>query len=155
MSNQVGFRHTATFTSVIDGADLCEHVTENGLAKAVGYFYERDSFGFVSVLICCEECREEIKKAEDATLVCCFDCKKQVLQGQTVAWKWYDFYAAQGDEPYIICNECRVKDTHKARVAKDNKEHGEEMYGNDDQDDDNDCQLDPSDWGSKDLDDEE
>lgn len=142
MANQSGFRYTANYSSVIEGADLCEHATEKGLDQAVGYFYESDSFGYVAVFICCETCREASQQQEDAELVCCADCKKEVPQGQTIAWKWYDFYAAQGDEPIIVCKECRVADTHRARVAKDDAEYAEEMgHGDDDQDDDDDFQF--------------
>lgn len=45
---------------------------------------------------------------------------KQVKQQRdTISWRWYDFYAAQGDEPLTVCKECLVKPKHVSRVKKD------------------------------------
>jgi hypothetical protein len=45
--------------------------------------------------------------------------KKQFKQKDLTTWKWYDFYAAQGDEPLLLCKECRNGERHKKRVAED------------------------------------
>lgn len=121
MANEEGFKYTKNFASILEGTDFCEHVTDQSLDKAVGYFYERDSFGFVAARIVCEECKTAIQKEIDAELVYCHDCKKELPRGETIEWRWHDFYAPQGDEPYIICNTCRFKETHIQRKAQDEK----------------------------------
>lgn len=131
MANQTGFSTTTKFSDEVrDGADLCDHVTAEDLSNAVGYFYERDSFGLVGAYICCQACTDAGKNAEAEELVCCDDCKLSFPRKQTIAWKWYDFYAAQGDEPTIVCDTCQDADKHKARVAQDQRNYNEEFGDN-------------------------
>lgn len=135
MANQTGFSTTTTFgDEVMSGADFCEHVSPESLSNAVGYFYERDSFGLVYAEICCQACKEKGQNAEAEELVCCDDCKLSFPRKHTIAWKWYDFYAAQGDEPTIVCDTCQLADKHKQRVARDASNYQEE-FGDDGVDD--------------------
>jgi len=46
-------------------------------------------------------------------------------------WKWYDFYAAQGDEPLRICYACQKLAKHKTRVRRDREDYNAE-FPNDD-----------------------
>lgn len=62
----------------------------------------------------------------------CHDCKKPFFKKDGIEWKWYDFYAAQGDEPLSICNQCRKGETHRHRVERDRVDYEEEMGRYDD-----------------------
>lgn len=100
--------------------DLCEHLQIGD--KAIVHT-ERDSFGPVGEVILCQDCEDERLKEEAEVQVICHDCKQEHPRSQTIAWKWYDFYAAQGDEPLTICDACRVADKHQARVRADEREY--------------------------------
>lgn len=136
MANQTGYRATKTFT-YLEESDYCDHCSATDLSKAVGYFYENDSCGPVFRHIVCEECRAVCQKAEDEQPVMCHDCKLTVLVKDTINWRWYDFYAAQGDEPLVICKDCQGKETHIKRVARDREDYLHEFpeHDHDDQDD--------------------
>jgi len=109
-----------------DRSDRCDHVEESPqLAYAV--LCEDDSFGPVNRYVVCEQCYRDCLDEEDAREVVCRDCKKVLPMGECFEWKWYDFYAPQGDEPLIICLECEKLPRHKQRVAEDNKAYNEEM----------------------------
>lgn len=109
----------------------CEHC-EADISKADYLRKENDSFGTVSSWVCCSECDTKADEAEDEEEEVCFDCKKTVKMKDAVEWRWYDFYAPQGDEPLIICNECRTKEKHLDRVRKDREDYEEEMARYDD-----------------------
>lgn len=141
MANETGFRATKSFTrEILEGSDYCEHCTEKDLSKAVGYFFERDSFGLVGAYIVCQPCREESEAAEGEQDTTCFDCKQTVKVKDTIQWRWYDFHAPQGDEPLTICTACQAADHHKQRLAKDKQDYEQEFgigdYADDDIDDD-------------------
>ena len=57
----------------------------------------------------------------------CDDCKQARARKDTIEWRWYDFYAPQGDEPLVICTECQSKPKHVKRVAKDEADYRYEM----------------------------
>ena len=136
MANQCGFKMTTDFSSIMEGTDFCEHCTAEDLSKAVGFFYEKDSFGYVFTEIACKECEDKGKEEEDNKMVCCDDCKGTFLRKETTEWRWYDFYAAQGDEPCIICDECWNKPAHQSRMARDKADYDAEFgYGDFDEDD--------------------
>ena len=101
-----------------DRSDLCEHVEKD---KKLAYVVrsELDSFGPVGVYVCCKACEDEYKKAEDEELVTCADCKQEKPRSETFEWRWFDFYAPQGDEPLIICTTCRKGEKHAKRVRED------------------------------------
>lgn len=145
MSNQTGWRITKNIRQeVIDGADYCDHVTADDLSKAVGYSYESDSFGLVAALICCEPCRERFQAAEAEVPTTCHDCGQKHPRKEVTAWKWYDFYAPQGDEPIEVCNGCWTLEKHQQRLARDVEDYNNE-HGIDDADEDDDDDIDEDD----------
>lgn len=136
MANQDGYSGKAPTGSALEGADFCEHTSHEDISKVVGYFYEKDSFGWVSVYAVCEECRAESQAQIDESTVCCGYCKLSFPKKETFEWRWYDFYAAQGDEPLIVCNGCGNSDAHKHRVARDREDYEHEFGIQDDDDSD-------------------
>lgn len=116
-----------------DEYEHCDHVK---VGESAYYGCEHDSFGPLDGYLCCETCRESQRKSEAEELVYCNDCGKEHPRANTVAWKWYDFYAPQGDEPIIVCDTCRLAARHQRRVAKDqadyNREFGHEVDTDDD-----------------------
>lgn len=109
----------------------CEHV-EKDPSCATHNHKEMDTWGPVSTWVCCEACHKEAEEREGAELVTCHDCGQEVESKDTISWKWYDFYAPQGDEPLVICNECRVKEKHRERVRKDREDYDREFPPEDD-----------------------
>lgn len=103
----------------------CEHVqADPALLFAISY--ENDSFGREGYCQC-EACFDAAQVEADEEEVVCFDCKTTVKAKDSVSWKWYDFYAPQGDEPLIICNTCQTKEKHRQRVARDQADYEHEM----------------------------
>lgn len=113
--------------------NLCEHVKENNDLLYI-VVSENDSWGKESTGLC-EKCYDENNKSEDEEEVICEDCKGEFKKKDTIEWCWYDFYAPQGDEPLIICNSCKSKETHIERVRQDTKDSNEE-FGDDYDDED-------------------
>lgn len=103
----------------------CEHVEANPML-AFGVTAENDSFGSESYCMC-EACWDKQTEEEEDEEHVCFDCKKKFKLKDGVLWKWYDFYAPQGDEPLPICNECAGKEKHLTRVRKDRADLEEEL----------------------------
>lgn len=104
--------------------DLCDHIK---MGDRCWDITENDSFGIVSGYYCCQACKDEADREEGEELVYCADCGEEKKTKDTIRWKWYDFYAPQGDEPLIICNECADKEKHQARVTKDLESYEREM----------------------------
>lgn len=104
----------------------CEHV-EADMSKCSVVVTEMDSFGKVGEMALCEECMKKIQEEEGREEVYCCDCKQTVLKSASQEWRWYDFYAPQGDEPLIVCKECSQKLPHLNRVAQDRFDYEEEM----------------------------
>lgn len=103
----------------------CEHVEKDpSLLFAIST--ENDSFGCESYCLC-KVCDDAVEAEEGEKLQVCHDCHKSVKTKDGFEWKWYDFYAPQGDEPLFICNECRTKERHRNRVSKDREDYEEEM----------------------------
>jgi hypothetical protein len=122
---------TSFSISSIDLEDsLCSHVEVGETPYAV--FKEDDSFGPVGRYAVCEDCYKEEKAKEEEELVTCDDCKKKHPRKDVMSWRWYDFYAAQGDEPFEICNECWDLPKHSVRRADDaqvrKSESEDDMY---------------------------
>lgn len=71
-----------------------------------------------------------VHPVDDYETEVCYDCKKPTFKKDGFEWKWYDFYAAQGDEPLFICNQCRKGEVHRHRVENDrrNAEEEEDRY---------------------------
>lgn len=112
--------------------DCCEHV-EKDVSTMAHIRYENDPWGREGYCVC-QECfdKSETKKGEEFHT--CSDCKTDIPLKDGVMWKWYDFYAPQGDEPLFVCNECRKLENHQARVKRDTADCDYEL-GYDNQDD--------------------
>lgn len=99
-------------------SDLCDHVeADRTLAKTV--ITEDDTFGPVIRFVCCAFCAENEITERDKELHVCEDCNKSLPRIQGEFWRWYDFYAPQGDEPLFICLTCKNLPTHRNRVTRD------------------------------------
>lgn len=108
----------------------CEHVEHNPeLAYAVKR--ENDSFGVVGQYVVCQACDKKVDEEEGQVEHVCGDCKQTFKAKDGIAWKWYDFYAPQGDTPLMICNCCKVLPQHLGRVRQDQRDYDEE-FGHDD-----------------------
>lgn len=109
------------------GDDTCCTHVEKNIELAYTMHSERDSFGPVSTHVVCKECDKAIEEEEDNKECTCHDCKQTVKNKDGIEWKWYDFYAAQGDEPLFICDACRVKEPHTSRRARDQAAYDDEF----------------------------
>jgi hypothetical protein len=107
----------------------CEHV-EKEVNLAYAIHRENDSFGVVGSWVCCKPCHEAAAEAEGLETEVCKDCSQPVAKKDGFFWRWYDFYAPQGDEALFICKACSVKPNHLQRVARD-KAAREDEYGDD------------------------
>lgn len=111
-------------TQLVNEHGGCEHVMANP-ALLVSVSFENDSFGREGYCVC-EECHKKQQEEVDSEVVTCHDCQQNFPRKETISWKWYDFYAAQGDEPVIVCDSCRTKPKHRERVERDRREAEEE-----------------------------
>lgn len=107
------------------GDSVCEHV-QHGKAQQYAVFKEDDSFGPVGRFVVCKACFEEEQAKEQERTEVCDDCKQPKRKSVCGEWRWYDFYAAQGDEPLHICDDCRQLPRHKDRVVEDRRSRDEE-----------------------------
>lgn len=119
--------------------DRCEHLQDGDHSHTATE--ERDSFGGDGYYHMCEACANKMKEEEDNQTVVCKDCKSSVLVKDTITWKWYDFYAPQGDIPLVICKTCANGPKHQERVDRDRRDY-EWEFGGDDQDDQDDQDYD-------------
>lgn len=113
-----------TKASFVEKHECCDHVLENPTVLYEDQM-ECDSFGSEHYGVC-EVCA---KKAEDAYYdeeVVCDDCKQVFPRKETREWRWYDFYAPQGDEPLIVCEKCRHAEKHLTRVRRDREAYENE-----------------------------
>lgn len=120
MSNQM----TTRFPTKHDFADaMCDHVQADRSIAVLAYV-ESDSFGTVGTYVVCRDCFKEKEEAEKQERIRgkCEDCGEAVKMADSIGWKWYDFYAAQGDEPLCICKACVDKSRHQSRVSADSTE---------------------------------
>jgi hypothetical protein len=110
-----------------DFGGCCEHCeADHALAAVVSY--ENDSFGRESY-IACQACAGKADDEADREEVVCYDCHARVQRKDSISWRWYDFYAAQGDTPLIICSSCVKKEKHQDRVKRDRQDaQAEEEY---------------------------
>lgn len=107
----------------------CEHVEANPeLLYRISY--ENDSWGREGYCLC-EACAKQADEEEGKEQVVCHDCKQSFEKKDTFTWKWYDFYAPQGDIPLTICNGCRTGQTHVHRVARDREDRLSEFPDDD------------------------
>lgn len=108
-----------------DADNKCEHCQADPLlAYSIGR--EHDRFGSESTCQC-KACYEEMLDYEGKQLVCCNDCKQQKPRSEVEKWRWYDFYAPQGDEALNVCITCTALPRHIERVRKDREDYEWEM----------------------------
>jgi hypothetical protein len=110
---------------VTDMMDPCEHLKEGDKAHVV--HTETDSFGPVGKIALCEQCENERIEVEKQETEFCYDCKQEKPKPNVNEWRWYYFYAPQGDEPLLICNDCWDKPKHQHRMKKDTIDYENEM----------------------------
>lgn len=105
------------YNKVVESDDEhCEHLKVGDIsAKAHA---EADSFGHDTWYHMCPECKKQSDEFIANELLDCVDCGQQFARKNGIEWKHYEFSAAQGDEPLCICNDCRAKPRHQARVAE-------------------------------------
>lgn len=109
-----------------DCSERCEHVdSDPGTAYSV--FTEDDSFGPVLRYIVCRPCYEKAKQEKNDEKHVCHDCGKSVRWAEGNTWKWYDFYAEQGDQPMFLCFACYDAPKHQDRMARDREEERKEL----------------------------
>lgn len=48
----------------------------------------------------------------------CPCCSRQIEVGDLREWRWYGFYAPQGDEPITLCVKCWDEPTHQRRIQR-------------------------------------
>ena len=98
--------------------DLCPHVEAD--PKCAYYARcEFDSFGIVGASVACKDCDKKDEEEAGKLTVICADCGEPKPMNQCHEWRWYDFYAPQGDEPRIVCKKCWELPRHKERMKKD------------------------------------
>lgn len=107
-------------------SEHCEHILQ-GQAQAYACFCEDDSFGPLTRYITCKPCHDKIKEEEAEEMVCCDDCKASKPRKIVSQWRWYDFYAPQGDEPREICETCWQEPKHQNRMKQDKIDRDEEL----------------------------
>lgn len=108
----------------------CEHLKEND--QAFGYTSENDSFGSEYYLYC-ETCYNEFLEERKVVPVECHDCKGKFPRNETCTHIPYFV----DEEPRakwakIICNGCRVKPRHLARLDADEEERSHDQRNQDD-----------------------
>ena len=109
-----------------DRSDLCEHVEVNR-TQAYAVLCEDDCSGLVVRYVVCVSCYAAHEQEEGSRIRRCCDCHKDVQQKEGGEWRWYDFYAAQGDEPMFLCDVCRRLPRHLERRRRDLEDYQEEM----------------------------
>jgi len=115
--------------------DCCDHVSENPLVM-FAVWRENDSFGSEGYCLC-EDCYEAQQNQIEEEVHTCNDCNGDfTLASGGILWKWYDFYAAQGDEELPVCGECRKKNAHLTRLARDRRDREQDWGEEEDEDDD-------------------
>lgn len=122
------FPHDESTKVIRDSA--CPHC-ENNPKNIYAIFKESDSFGPVSEYAMCKDCYSVEKEKIQESEVGCEDCKQMKKRSEVTPWKWYDFYAPQGDEPHNVCKDCWTKPLHQHRMAQDREDRDQEL-GQDD-----------------------
>ena len=116
---------TKRFSNFHMAEEPCEHILAG--APCFCEYVESDSFGTVGEAPVCKECYDIAEAESQSELHTCIDCKTIVPRSEGIFWRWYDFYAAQGDEAAFVCHECRKKPQHIRRVEKDQAAREEEL----------------------------
>lgn len=104
-------------STITEEWDMCDHLSVGMVAPY--WLGEQDSFGPVVRYGMCKECNIEHQKVSAEETEHCTDCGNEFKVSEGITWRWYDFYAPQGDEPLHICNECTKAEKHKNRIDRD------------------------------------
>ena len=118
-------KDTAAKIKLVEEWGGCEHV-EADPGKLYVVHYENDSFGREGYCLC-EECDTEREEDEGNQLYTCTDCKVKFPLKDMLVWKWYDFFAVQGDEPLHLCKSCYAAPKHQERIRKDQEDRDWEL----------------------------
>ena len=110
---------TRQSTKSVNLEEVEDHCTHLKTGDRAHIHREMDSFGVVGEMALCEACHQNSEKAKEEELMHCHDCGGEFPAKQTIAWKPYDFYPPQGDEPLIVCHGCVGKIRHQKRVHYD------------------------------------
>jgi hypothetical protein len=102
----------------------CDHVIQDPNLLYV-IQYENDSFGREGYCSC-QACYEAGQVEAGQRIVTCQECHGEFPKSETMTWRWYDFYAAQGDEAMVLCKTCYAGPKHQARMEKDRQDADEE-----------------------------
>lgn len=110
-----------------DRSDRCEHVEADHNTAYIVYC-EDDSFGPLVRNVVCKSCYDK-DQAKPAWPGCQF-CDEHRTNAEVSQWKWHDFYAPQGDEPYYVCDTCRNEnEKFRTMVERDRRQgHEEEIH---------------------------
>lgn len=111
--------------SLVEEWGGCEHVISDP-SSLYTVSYENDSFGREG-WCSCEACEHANEDKEGEEEVMCSDCKGTFKKKDTTEWRWYDFYAAQGDEALVLCETCRRAEKHVERKRRDAEDCEEEL----------------------------
>lgn len=118
-----------TSRMVDEADDVCEHLKVGDTCHCIG---EQDSFGPVSRFYECADCRKKSRESADEVMEFCHDCGTEHPRKDMRQWRWFDFYAPQGDEPLEICNCCWEAPKHQERMLRDRQnkdaEYNETRY---------------------------
>jgi hypothetical protein len=79
---------------------------------------------------------EDAERAHSEATCTCPNCRRDVQRQDLREWRWYDFYAAQGDIPMKLCAHCWSEPGHKDRMERDRRAYNSEMGHNSDGHDD-------------------
>jgi len=104
--------------------ERCEHVHAGEAVVAV--HTETDTFGPVNWMAVCQACHDESQNS--IALDPCHDCGEKIPEKDMRQWKWFDFYAPQGDEPLYVCIVCWDMKKHQDRMNQDDRDRDEEFY---------------------------
>lgn len=118
MANQLSTKSVTKALLDHPYTEHCEHILA-ATACAVAVLCEDDSFGPLTRYAVCKACHDKAKAEHNAQLVTCCDCKQHKPRSDVRQWRWFDFYAPQGDEPLDVCKACWDEPKHQSRLAQD------------------------------------
>lgn len=99
-----------------NGVCQCGHTTNNWIMMEYGVLEPY-----------CQSCVQKENEEYENELVFCGDCKTLKPRKEVRSWRWFDFYAAQGDEPMLVCTSCWGAHRHQRRMEQDAIDREREM----------------------------
>ena len=101
---------------ITEDDNYCKHLKIGAVARR--YTAECDPWGRETYYMC-ESCWEALQEEIRNEEVVCSDCHGTFLRKDVTEWRPWDFSAAEGDTPFIICNNCSSLPPHLNRVEYD------------------------------------